>query len=47
MNFNVGVYPLYGVMLGTNWSKTEYLDEEYVEYKIQVALFILLLEFTW
>jgi hypothetical protein len=28
MNFNVGIYPVYGFVLGVNWSKTDYLDEE-------------------
>jgi hypothetical protein len=34
-------------MLGFNWSKTDYLDEEYTEYKIQLSFFVILVEFTW
>jgi len=44
---NVGIYPIYGVLLGGNWSKTEYLDEEETEHKVQIALGILLVELTW
>ena len=47
MNFNVGIYPLYGLMFGVNWSKTDYLDEEETLQQVQVALGILILEFTW
>jgi hypothetical protein len=47
MNFNVGVYPVYGFVLGVNWSKTDYLDEEETIQQIQVALGILILEFSW
>jgi len=47
MNFNVGIYPIYGFLLGANWSKTDYLDEEETEHKVQIALGILLLELTW
>ena len=47
MNFNVGIYPIYGIMLGVNWSKTEYLDEEETIHQIQVAFGILLMEFSW
>ena len=47
MNFNVGVYPVYGFILGVNWSKTDYLDEEETIQQIQVALGIVILEFSW
>jgi hypothetical protein len=47
MNFNVGVYPIYGLVLGVNWSKTDYLDEEETIQQIQVALGIVILEFSW
>jgi hypothetical protein len=47
MNFNVGIYPVYGFVLGVNWSKTDYLDEEETIQQIQVALGILILEFSW
>ena len=47
MNFNVGIYPLYGLMFGVNWSKTDYLDENETLQQVQVALGILILEFTW
>ena len=47
MNFNVGIYPLYGLMFGVNWSKTDFLDEEETLQQVQVALGILILEFTW
>jgi hypothetical protein len=47
MNFNVGIYPIYGFLLGANWSKTDYLDEEETEHKVQIALGILLVELTW
>jgi hypothetical protein len=47
MNFNVGIYPIYGIMVGFNWSKTEYLDEEETIHQIQVALGILIFEFSW
>jgi hypothetical protein len=47
MNFNVGIYPIYGLVLGVNWSKTDYLDEEETIQQIQVALGILILEFSW
>jgi hypothetical protein len=47
MNFNVGVYPVYGFVLGVNWSKTDYLDEEETIQQIQVALGILIVEFSW
>ena len=47
MNFNVGIYPIYGIVLGVNWSKTDYLDEEETIQQIQVALGILILEFSW
>jgi hypothetical protein len=43
MNFNVGIYPVYGFVLGVNWSKTDYLDEEETIQQIQVALGILIL----
>jgi hypothetical protein len=47
MNFNVGIYPIYGLVLGVNWSKTDYLDEEETIQQIQVALGIVILEFSW
>ena len=47
MNFNVGIYPIYGVLLGGNWSKTEYLDEEETIQQVQVALGIFMLEISW
>jgi hypothetical protein len=47
MNFNVGIYPMYGFVLGVNWSKTDYLDEEETIQQIQVALGIVILEFSW
>ena len=47
MNFNVGIYPIYGLVLGCVWSKTEYLDEEYTEHQVQIALGILMLEISW
>jgi hypothetical protein len=47
MNFNVGIYPVYGFVLGVNWSKTDYLDEEETIQQIQVAIGILIVEFSW
>lgn len=47
MNFNVGIYPIYGLVLGVNWSKTDYLDEEETIQQIQVAIGILIIEFSW
>ena len=47
MNFNVGIYPLYGLMFGVNWSKTDFLDEEETLQQVQVALGIIIIEFTW
>jgi hypothetical protein len=47
MNFNVGIYPVYGFVLGVNWSKTDYLDEEETIQQIQVALGIVIIEFSW
>ncbi len=47
MNFNVGIYPIYGILFGGNWSKTDYLDEEETEQKVQLALGIVLVELTW
>jgi hypothetical protein len=47
MNFNVGIYPVYGFVLGVNWSKTDYLDEEETIQQIQVALGIIIVEFSW
>jgi hypothetical protein len=47
MNFNVGIYPVYGFVLGVNWSKTDYLDEEETIQQIQVALGIVIVEFSW
>lgn len=47
MNFNVGIYPIYGLVFGVNWSKTEYLDEEETIQQVQVALGIFMLEISW
>ena len=47
MNFNVGIYPIYGLVVGVNWSKTDYLDEEETIQQIQVAIGILIIEFSW
>jgi hypothetical protein len=47
MNFNVGIYPVYGFVLGVNWSKTDYLEEEETIQQIQVAIGILIIEFSW
>ena len=47
MNFNVGIYHVYGFVIGVNWSKTDYLDEEETIQQIQVALGIVILEFSW
>jgi hypothetical protein len=47
MNFNVGVYPIYGLVLGVNWSKTDFIDEEETIQQIQVALGIIIVEFSW
>ena len=47
MNFNVGIYPLYGLMFGVNWSKTDFLDEDETLQQVQVALGIIIIEFTW
>jgi hypothetical protein len=40
MNFNIGFYPIYGVLLGFNWSKIEL-------HQIQIPLFIFILEIEW
>jgi hypothetical protein len=47
MNFNVGIYPIYGLVFGVNWSKTDYLDEEETIQQVQVALGIFMLEISW
>ena len=47
MNFNVGFYPIYGLVFGVNWSKTDYLDEEETIQQVQVALGIFMLEISW
>ena len=47
MNFNTGIYPIYGFMLGFNWSKIDYLDEEETIHQIQVAIGIIIFEFSW
>lgn len=47
MNFNVGIYPIYGLVLGVNWSKTDFIDEEETIQQIQVALGIIIVEFSW
>ena len=47
MNFNVGIYPIYGLVVGVNWSKTDFIDEEETIQQIQVALGIIILEFSW
>ena len=47
MNFNVGIYPIYGFVLGAVWSKTEYLDDLYTVHEVQIALGIVMVEFTW
>jgi hypothetical protein len=47
MNFNVGFYPIYGLVVGVNWSKTDYLDEEETIQQVQVALGIFMLEISW
>lgn len=47
MNFDVGIYPIYGFMLGINWSKIDYLDDEITEQNIQISLGILLIEIKW
>lgn len=47
MNFNVGIYPIYGLVVGVNWSKTDFLDEEETIQQIQVALGIFIVEFSW
>jgi len=44
MNFNVGFYPIYGLVLGVN---CEYLDEEETIQQVQVALGIFMLEISW
>ncbi len=45
MNFNIGFYPIYGVLLGFNWSKIELDDIEI--HQIQIPLFIFILEIEW
>ena len=47
MNFNVGIYPIYGLVVGVNWSKTDFIDEEETIQQIQVALGIIIIEFSW
>jgi hypothetical protein len=47
MNFNVGIYPIYGLVIGVNWSKTDFIDEEETIQQVQVALGIIILEFSW
>ena len=47
MNFNVGIYPLFGLMFGVNWSKTDFIDEEETIQEIQIALGIIIVEFSW
>ena len=47
MNFNVGIYPLYGLMFGVNWSKTDFIDDDETLQQVQVALGIIIIEFTW
>ena len=47
MNFNVGIYPIYGLVVGVNWSKTDFIDEEETIQQVQVALGIIILEFSW
>lgn len=47
MNFNVGIYPLFGLMFGVNWSKTDFIDEEETIQQIQIALGIIIVEFSW
>jgi hypothetical protein len=47
MNFNVGLYPIYGLIVGANWSKTDYLEEDIVMHTVQFALFVVIVEITW
>lgn len=47
MNFNVGIYPIYGLVVGVNWSKTDFLDDDETIQQIQVALGIIIIEFSW
>jgi hypothetical protein len=47
MNFNVGLYPIYGLVVGANWSKTDCLEEDIVMHTVQFALFVIIVEITW
>jgi hypothetical protein len=47
MDFNVRIWPIYGFMLGVNWSKTEYLGEDLTVHELQVAFGLVILEFVW
>jgi hypothetical protein len=47
MNFHVGLYPHDGLVVGANWSKTDYLEEDIVMHTVQFALFVVIVEITW
>ncbi len=45
MGFSVNFYPLYGFLLGANWSKTEFEDCDL--HNVEVCLGIILVEVLW
>lgn len=47
MSFNVNLWPLYGIMLGINYSTTTDMDGEDLEHELQIALLFIMVEFVW
>jgi hypothetical protein len=47
MSFNVTLWPIYGLLLGVNYSTTTILEEDTVEHELQIAFFIFILEISW
>lgn len=45
MGFSVNFYPLYGLLLGANWSKTEFDDCDL--HTVEICLGVILVEILW
>jgi hypothetical protein len=43
MNFNVGLYPIYGLVVGVK----SYVKIDIVMHTVQFALFVIIVEITW
>lgn len=47
MSFSVNLWPIYGILLGINYSTTTDMDGEDLQHELQIALLFVIVELVW